>query len=122
MAWTYRQRTGELVRFGGVAGKAYSGHGEGKNDPTKQDQHDIGPIPRGKYTMLQPMDTPTHGPYVITLRPDPANEMHGRSGFLCHGDSVAHPGDASHGCIVTSHSMRQCLWQSGDHEITVVEG
>jgi Protein of unknown function (DUF2778) len=47
------------------------------------------------------------------LTPDPSNDMCGRSGFLIHGDSVSHPGDASDGCIILSRAEREAIVKSG---------
>lgn len=122
MAWTYRQSSGELLDAADeVIGHAYSGSGPGRNNPAMQDQENVGPICRGFYTMLPPADTPSHGPYVLRLIPAPSNEMHGRAGFLCHGDRVhALPGLASNGCIVAARDLREALWHSNDHQIEVV--
>ena len=44
-------------------------------------------------------------PVAMPLIPDPANQMHGRSGFFIHADSIADPGSASEGCIVPVHGV-----------------
>jgi hypothetical protein len=55
MKWLWRQATGELLQqiddnlLSDVIATGYSGMGDGKNDPTKQDIGDVGPIPRGTY-------------------------------------------------------------------------
>jgi hypothetical protein len=41
----------------------------------------------------------------MPLTPNPANQMHGRSAFFIHADSVAKPGSASEGCIVPVHGI-----------------
>lgn len=116
----YQISTGELTRDGVPLGAGYSGQPECKNDPTQCDQHDRGPIPPGRYTIGEPVDTVTHGPFVLRLTPADDNEMHGRSGFLIHGDSVTHPGTASHGCIILPRSVRETVHRLGDREIEVV--
>ena len=70
--------------------------------------------------MEKPIDTETHGPYVIPLKPDPGNQMFGRSGFLCHGDSKKEPGTASLGCIIQNNIVRHGMWESGDHQVLVM--
>lgn len=45
--------------------------------------------------------------------------MCGRSGFLIHGDSIAHTGQASHGCIILPRSVREQIAASGDDELEV---
>jgi hypothetical protein len=120
MTWTYHQQTGELRDASGTSiGTGYSGSPAGKNDPSKQDIPDVGPIPRGEYTIGEPFDSPTHGPYAMHLTPAAGNVMFGRSGFLMHGDSVEHPGAASEGCIIMSPAVRHSLWLSSDHALTV---
>ena len=120
MTWTYEQKTGQLSRDGANIIRGYSGAGEGKNNPADQEIHNVGPIPRGSYTINGPQDTVTHGPFVLPLEPDPANEMYGRSGFLVHGDSKLDPGSASEGCIVVGRAIRERMWNSGDHQLEVV--
>lgn len=119
--WTYKIVDGELSHDGEVIGHGYSGAPDAKNDPSKCDVHDHGPIPPGHYSIGKPVDTETHGPFVLPLTPAPENEMHGRSGFLIHGDSIAHPGAASHGCIIVSRALREAVHRSGDNELEVVE-
>jgi hypothetical protein len=55
------------------------------------------------------------------LQPDSANEMHGRSGFFMHADSIAHPGQASEGCIVMDALTRMYVSTALDRELLVVE-
>lgn len=120
MMWIFEQATGRLLHDNMREAVGYSGAGDCKNDPTAQDVHNAGPIPRGSYTIGEPVDTVTHGPYVLRLTPDSDNEMCGRSGFLIHGDSVVHPGTASQGCIIMPKMVREKIWRSGDHELEVV--
>ena len=120
MTWRYEQSTGRMLHDDERVAIGYSGAGDCKNDPSAQDVHNAGPIPRGTYTIGAPVDTVTHGPYVLSLTPDPANEMCGRSGFLCHGDSVVHPGTASQGCIIMPRLVREQIWNSNDLTLEVV--
>lgn len=117
--WKYSQKTGSLTN-GAKTFTGYSGFGDGKNDPDKQNMADVGPIPCGKYTIGTPSDTQSHGPYVMKLIPDASNKMFGRDGFLIHGDAIGAPGTASHGCIIMSHDTRVAVWTSGDHVLTVI--
>jgi hypothetical protein len=110
----FRDKTGQCVCIG------YAGREEGKNNPAMQDHKQLGPIPRGKYKMNPPVDTAEHGPYVIWLTPDPANEMFGRSGFGIHGFN-AHDPNSSQGCPeISPLTYRAQMWESGDHELEVV--
>jgi hypothetical protein len=124
MAWTYQQVTGRLLDdLCNIIGVGYSGRSpDGKNDPVMQSVPNVGPIPCGDYTIEPPVDTVTHGPFVLALTPSPKNEMWGRSGFLMHGDSVIAPGTASLGCIIQSRDVREAVWDSNDHLLTVVSG
>jgi hypothetical protein len=120
--WVWRQRFGTMTRAaaGATSCVGYSGAGEGKNNPALQTVPDAGPIPVGLYSIEEPEDTVTHGPFVLPLRADPANAMHGRSGFLIHGDSVVDPGTASKGCIILARPVREEIWASADHVLVVL--
>ncbi len=119
MTWKYSQASGWLSRNGDNVAEGYSGAGDGKNNPAMQDVHNVGPIPVGNYTIEAPIDTKTHGPYVMHLTPDLANEMYGRSAFMIHGDSKVDPGTASEGCLIFPRAIREAIWASGDTELTV---
>ena len=121
--WAYEQSTGRLFApDGSLAGTGYSGAGAYKNDPTAQELKNLGPIPCGLYAIGEPVNTVTHGPYVLPLAPDPANEMFGRDGFLLHGDSVISPGAASEGCIVMDRVVRELVGNSPDKQLRVLTG
>lgn len=113
MMLLYFQETGNLYNNHEKIASCYSGKGEGKNNPSMQNVHNVGPIPCGHYTIQPPIDSPDHGPFAMHLLPNPTNEMFKRSAFMIHGDSVAHPGEASEGCIITSRVSRQAIWNSG---------
>lgn len=129
--WTYRQRSGELLRDGKFVAKGYSGKddgdgvpepGEGKNDPSAQTIRSIGPIPVGRYAIGQPFTHKTAGVFVMRLHPVAGTNTFGRSGFLIHGDSIKNPGTASQGCIVLPRWVRRTIWESRDLELEVVSG
>lgn len=117
--WTWYQ-TGEMDGPAAQRFPGYSGKDPHKNDPSAENIENVGPIPRGRYSICEPADTFTHGKYVLRLIPNAANEMFGRSGFLIHGDSVVAPGTASEGCIILPLANRQAIWNSGDHALTVL--
>ncbi len=119
MSWTYSQRTGTLTLNGTPVATGYSGHEEGKNNPAMQNVRQIGPVPQGKYTIGAAYQHPEKGPVVMRLNPDAHNLMFGRSGFLIHGDSLAHPGFASEGCIILARKIRDRIAQSSDRELEV---
>ena len=119
MTWTYDQPSGAMWHDGVIVAYGYSGKGDGKDNPAMESVHNVGPIPRGAYIICAPHDTASHGPYVLALDPDPENDMHGRSGFLIHGDSKSDPGNASEGCIILGRAFREQIWNSGDRELIV---
>ena len=119
--WVYDQPTGQIFHDEKAVGTGYSGKGEGKDNPAMESVHNVGPIPKGRYTIGPPHNTLTHGPYVLPLTPDPDNLMHRRSGFLIHGDSRKAPGTASEGCIILARAIREGIWQSGDHRLEVTD-
>ena len=119
--YTYHQSTGTLVQNGTLVLTGYAGHGPGVNKPAMQDQHDVGPLPQGRYVMTALIDSPHTGLATIILDPDPANQIFGRSGFRIHGDNAAGNHTASDGCIIAGHANeRTTIWNSGDHDLEVV--
>lgn len=130
MSWFFDQRTGltdentqGLVSDTVVHAYGYSGSAAGKNNPEMETVQNVGPCPRGIYTMGAPLTTVLHGPYAIPLTPDAATETYlhqlGRFGFMIHGDSIEHPGFASDGCIILDRATREKIWNSGDHTLVV---
>lgn len=120
MAWVYQQGTGRLYRNGRLVATGYAGKGNGKNNPEMQNVQMVGPLPRGTYSITgAPFRHPTTGIYSIRLEPNSGNAMHGRSGFLIHGDSRQRPGDASNGCIILPRNIRETIWNSGDRQVEV---
>jgi hypothetical protein len=121
----YEQASGRmLLREAGkydTLAVGYSGSRSrgGKNDPGKQCVKSTGPIPRGRYSIGAPFTGPS--PYSLPLTPDPANDMCGRSGFLIHGDSISHPGDASDGCIILTRPEREAIVKTGLKLLIVVD-
>lgn len=123
MSWKWVQSSGELWH-GDLEPVAtgYSGSPEGKNDPSKQSVHNVGPIPQGLWTIVgPPQNTESHGPFVLHLYPNQGTETFGRDGFLIHGDSVSKPGTASEGCVILARNVRERIWNSGDRDFEVVE-
>lgn len=124
--WTWSQSTGALSRDGTVLARGYSGRDAGKNNPAMEAVRGVGPIPQGKWKIGAPYDSKSVGPYAMRLtaidaRPD--DDVHqgtGRSAFRIHGDSIAHPGTASRGCIILPRAVRRQIWMSGDRELLVV--
>ena len=120
MSWTYLQHSGELADpDGAVIGTGYSGFGSDKNRPEDQAVAGCGPIPQGEYTISVAQNSVHLGPTVMALIPEPSNEMFGRGGFFIHGDSIQHPGQASHGCVIQPRGVRQLLASSPDKQLLV---
>lgn len=120
MSWLWIIESGKLYTDGGEEiGEGYSGDPGHKNNPDAQSLRNQGPIPVGDYTIGSPVNTLTHGPYVLPLYPDPKNLMWNRYGFLIHGDNVTEPGTASQGCIILARNLREMIWNSNDHILQV---
>ncbi|MBL8309473.1 MAG: DUF2778 domain-containing protein [Burkholderiales bacterium] len=116
--WRYVQSTGDLFLNDQYMETGYSGAvPNGKNNPDMECVKNVGPIPRGMYTIGPVIDKPT--PVTLRLaadKPDYCNPP--RSGFLIHGDNTTHT--ASQGCIILSRGMRQTIADSGDSRLMVV--
>jgi len=121
MNHVYKQSTGEWFHEGELLGTGYAGRDNGKNNPSMQGVHNIGPIPEGWYTIGEVITNGGHlGPYVFPLTPDDSNEMFGRGGFFLHGDSISNPGSASNGCIIQNRLVRTHIFQTGDKRLQVI--
>jgi hypothetical protein len=113
----YSQTSGEMHDAAGkLLGTGYAGHGAGVNNPALQAIPNTGPLPQGVYSINPPVNTTTHGPYVMWLTPNLGNQMFGRSGFGIHADEIANPGKrlASTGCIVMSNPARVAIWGAAE--------
>ncbi len=127
MSWVWRQSTGELLQGGKLISRGYSGAARGRNNPALQGVAGIGPIPRGRWRMVEVYNSRRVGPFTITVhaldetRPDDTHEATGRSAFRIHGDSIRAPGAASKGCIILPRAIREMMWRSGNRELEVIE-
>jgi len=118
MPWTYRQSTGALSDpQGRYLATGYSGSGIGKNNPFREGEQDIGPIPRGSYQIRKAHFSPHTGPISMNLTAMPSTHTFGRDAFLIHGDNISHT--ASHGCIVLPRSVREQINRSSDRTLVV---
>ncbi len=125
--WIYGQSSGVFESpTQTIEGVGYSGYPPHVNDSAAEGLVNQGPIPCGNYTFLSPRDTPLHGAFVLPLLPDAATRARitamGRDAdsFLCHGDSVDEPGSASRGCLILPRDIREAIWNSTDHALSVV--
>lgn len=119
MTWRWDQSAGELTRDGVLVSRGYSGAGRGKNNPALQKLPGIGPIPAGRWRITERYNSPNVGPAALKLEPV-GHDAFGRSAFRIHGDSIAAPGTASHGCIILPRAVRDRIWGSGDRDLEVV--
>lgn len=82
---------------------AYSGnYGAEQDNPACTGDIGRGPLPLGLYDIGPAIDDPKLGPCAMRLTPEAGTNTEGRAGFFIHGDSIAHPGHASDGCICTT--------------------
>jgi Protein of unknown function (DUF2778) len=118
MMWFYVQSSGDLFLDGVYIETGYSGaNPEGKNKPDKECSKNVGPIPRGYYSIKAEQGTPS--PVALPLLADDPNYCSpARSGFLIHGDNAT--GTASTGCIILSRKTREKIRDSGDIRLRVV--
>ncbi|PVB76052.1 DUF2778 domain-containing protein [Salmonella enterica subsp. enterica serovar Legon] len=120
MTWKYEVTTRKFYLNGVYQFTAlYAGAPGYKNDPSQQCVSDHGPLPRGTYTISEPFYHPHAKAWTLRLTPSSTNNMCGRGGFLIHGDSLAHPGAASNGCIVATLTERKAIAHSHDHSLIV---
>lgn len=97
--FTFDRSSGQMRHDGVLIGLGYSGHGVAANDPTREREKNVGPLPAGLYTIRRD-DVARLGPIDFDLIPATENEMYGRDGFKIHWDTAAHDFTASDGCIV----------------------
>ena len=120
MPWIYHQSTGRLEYNGVAAASGYSGAPGAVNNPDREFEVLIGPIPRGNYRIgVLQLNGGHMGHDVIPLTPVGHN-AHRRTGFFLHGDSIRSPGTASQGCVVLQHDIRMRINQSLDKVLQVV--
>jgi hypothetical protein len=93
------------------------------NNPALQNVENVGPIPQGDYTIGTQGNYGSlgHGlPGSMPLTPARGNNMHGRYGFLMHGDNARGDRSASEGCIIMPRAVRDEVGQSDDKCLKVV--
>ena len=123
----YRQSTGEFCILSPVDDGVervvfsvfgYAGNGKGRNNPDAEKIRNVGPLPKGLYTVTGPFTDAHAGALVFRLWPHVGNDMHGRSGFLIHGDNPQ--GDASRGCVILSKAARREIYRHAVRSLRVV--
>lgn len=123
--WAFSISQGVFLKDGEFFfANAYSGAPGYKNDPSKEAVVGKGPLPEGWYTIQPAIYSDTLGPVAMELVPDESNDMKGRGDFWIHADSIHHPGEASHGCIVMEpRAARERLEDevlAGDNRLQVI--
>jgi len=101
----YEQSTGRLLFGSGdrawPVAVGYAGFKDGRNAPAKESERLVGPIPRGRYRIVERSHPRFKAP-AFYLEPDAETAKrvadYGRGGFWIHGDNGA--GTASRGCPV----------------------
>jgi RHS repeat-associated protein len=126
LCWEYSQTTGTMTHVDDASGQrndlatGYSGHGAGVNNPAMEGVEDVGPIPRGDYTIGRQHHSAATGPASMSLAPSPSNNMHDRGDFAIHGDTSSGDRSASRGCIILPRNARDEIAGSGDNCLRVV--
>ena len=101
--------------------RGYAGRDNGRNNPALDHVRNVGPIPAGTYRVFSVKHWRFRDP-VFALEPHITTVMHGRSGFLIHGDSAKNPGNASHGCIILERVHRDAVEFYAVDRLIVVPG
>lgn len=124
--WKYHQSTGDVTFNGEFVASGYSGKGKGLNNPAMQGVAKTGPLPVGRWKMVEVRDSQNTGPFSIVLHAQdatPGNDTHdptGRGAFRIHGDNSLGNRSASMGCIILPLKVRKRMWNSGDRDLEVV--
>ena len=118
----WSQSKGTLTdQDGNLLGNGYSGKGKpgekdaGRNDPGREGEENVGPIPRGNWVIAEVYTSEYKGlqPPVIRLKPDDATRARvkgmdrGPDSFLIHGNNDKN--DASEGCVILDKPTREML-------------
>lgn len=121
MPWTYHQKSGALHDpMGSLVFHGYSGHGEGVNNPALESRPNVGPIPKGLWTIASAFAHPKLGPVAMRLAMQQGSTF-GRTAFLIHGDNGRGDRSASEGCIILPRLIRERIAASDDRALLVVE-
>lgn len=118
----YRQAPPRMTHDGQVmpSRALYSGHADGLNNPNMEAVKMMGPIPRGRWRIVQWDDHHgSLGPIVAILEPV-GHDALGRSEFRIHGDNPLDNFTGSDGCIVADHNLRVAMRASGDMDLEVL--
>lgn len=125
--WVFNISAGLILHNGLLLdSNVYSGaFPEGFNNPARQAERDIGPLPEGFWIVCgPPFEDTEHGKYILRLEPEKGTITYGRIGFLLHGKPLP-PRDirtGSKGCICAGPDTRRRVYQSGDTKLQVISG
>ena len=119
MSWEYSQHSKTLKHNGHIITTGYSGRNEGLNNPDMEGSPNVGPIPRGRYTIGRSYHHETKGPVTMKLSLYGHNAL-GRSNFSIYGDNNRLNSTASEGCIILNREARELISASGDAMLDVV--
>jgi hypothetical protein len=118
--YTWDQSAGALYDGAKLISPGYSGKGRGKNNPSLQGMQGVGPIPAGRWKMVNVYNSAKVGKFTITLHSmddavlDDTHTPTGRGAFRIHGDSIREPGSASNGCIILPLAIRKMIYKAGN--------
>lgn len=117
----FNRKAGTLTFSDGhVEHGIWSGHGDAANDPSREREKMIGPLPAGDYKIGPPRQDGHLGPFVMNLD-QISGESYGRGDFRNHGDvanDTTH--SASDGCVISGYSVRVRVNQDADRLLRVV--
>ena len=89
------------------------------NNPAKEKEKNVGPIPAGAYTLGKPREYKGMKD-CFDLTPD-GHKAQGRTEFLIHGDNKKMDNSASEGCIILGPEIRKKIADSGVTKLKVVK-
>eukprot|EP01016_Furgasonia_blochmanni_P019362 TRINITY_DN2171_c0_g1_i11.p1 TRINITY_DN2171_c0_g1~~TRINITY_DN2171_c0_g1_i11.p1 ORF type:complete len:376 (-),score=35.55 TRINITY_DN2171_c0_g1_i11:22-1149(-) len=98
--------------------QTYSGYMEAANDITKEYIRDTGPLPHGKYVIIEIMQGWKNQRNVAVLNAAPGTDLKGRFDFLIHADNGKNNRSGSQGCIVVDDAFRESI-NVGDYLIVL---
>ncbi len=81
---------------------------------------DVGPIPRGEWSIGDEFKHEILGPVAIRLTPV-GHKAHGRDSFLIHGDNDKGDKSASNCCIILLRDLREQIYKSKIKKLLVVK-
>jgi hypothetical protein len=93
-------------------------HAHGYLNPAAEYLHNIGPLPKGTYSVGAWGSHPPLGAHSAPLT-QTSGQTFGRKGFFIHGPSLDDPLNSSEGCIVISHLQRLAVEALAPSQITV---